>query len=34
MLLFGLSYNLGDQGQRKRPEPNFEFQQGGVETPQ
>ncbi len=32
--LLGLSYNLGDQGQRKRPEPNFEFQQGGIETPQ
>jgi outer membrane receptor protein involved in Fe transport len=32
--LFGLSYNLGDQGQRKRTEPNFEFQQGTVETPQ
>jgi outer membrane receptor protein involved in Fe transport len=32
--LFGLSYNLGDQGQRKRPDPAFDFQQGGVETPQ
>lgn len=32
--LFGLSYNLGDQGQRKRPEPNFEFQQGTVDTTQ
>jgi outer membrane receptor protein involved in Fe transport len=34
MFLLGLTYNLGDQGQRKRPEPAFEFQQGGVETPQ
>jgi outer membrane receptor protein involved in Fe transport len=32
--LFGLTYNLGDQGSRKRPEPAFDFQQGGVETPQ
>ena len=32
--LFGLSYNLGAQGQRKRPEPTFDFQQGTVETPQ
>jgi hypothetical protein len=34
MFLFGLSYNLGDQGQRRRPEPGFEFQQNPVETPQ
>jgi outer membrane receptor protein involved in Fe transport len=32
--LFGLSYNLGDTGQRKRPEPTFDFQQGAVETTQ
>jgi outer membrane receptor protein involved in Fe transport len=32
--LFGLTYNLGDQGGRKRPEPAFDFQQGGVDTPQ
>jgi len=34
MFLFGLSYNLGDQGQRRRPDPGFEFQQAPVETPQ
>jgi outer membrane receptor protein involved in Fe transport len=34
MVLFGLSYNLGDQGTRKRPEPGFDFQQGTGETPQ
>jgi len=34
MFLFGLTYNLGDQGQRRRPEPGFDFQQGGVDTPQ
>jgi hypothetical protein len=28
-LLFGLSYNLGDNGARKRPEPAFDFQGGG-----
>jgi len=33
-ILFGISYNLGNQGPRKRPEPNFDFQQGGGETPQ
>lgn len=32
--LLGISYNLGNQGERKRPEPNFEFQQGTVDTPQ
>ncbi len=32
--LFGLNYNLGAQGQRKRAEPTFDFQQGTVETPQ
>jgi outer membrane receptor protein involved in Fe transport len=34
ILLFGLTYNLGGQSGRRRPEPTFEFQQSGVETPQ
>jgi outer membrane receptor protein involved in Fe transport len=34
MVLLGLVYNLGGQGGRKKPEPSFDFPQGGVETPQ
>ena len=34
IVLLGLSYNLGSQGERRRPEPAFDFQQGGGETPQ
>ena len=34
IVLLGLVYNLGGQTGRKRPEPAFDFQQGGVETPQ
>jgi outer membrane receptor protein involved in Fe transport len=34
IVLLGLVYNLGGQTGRKKPEPAFEFQQGGVETPQ
>jgi outer membrane receptor protein involved in Fe transport len=34
MILFGLTYNLGVQGNRRRPEPSFEFQQGAPEVPQ
>jgi outer membrane receptor protein involved in Fe transport len=34
IVLLGLVYNLGGQTGRKKPEPAFEFQQGGAETPQ
>jgi outer membrane receptor protein involved in Fe transport len=34
IVLLGLVYNLGGQTGRKRPDPAFEFPQGGVETPQ
>lgn len=34
IVLLGLVYNLGGQTGRKRPEPAFDFPQGGVETPQ
>lgn len=34
IVLLGLVYNLGGQTGRKRPEPGFDFPQGGVETPQ
>ncbi|HLL29846.1 MAG TPA: TonB-dependent receptor [Allosphingosinicella sp.] len=34
VVLLGLSYNLGGQTGRKKPEPGFDFQQGGGETPQ
>jgi outer membrane receptor protein involved in Fe transport len=34
IVLFGLTYNLGSQGNRRRQEPAFEFQQTPVETPQ
>lgn len=34
IVLFGLTYNLGAQGGRRRPEPSFEFQQAPVETTQ
>lgn len=35
IVLLGLVYNLGGQSGRKKPEPAFDFQQGGgVETPQ
>jgi outer membrane receptor for ferrienterochelin and colicin len=34
IVLLGLVYNLGGQGGRKKPEPGFDFQQGGVDTPQ
>lgn len=34
IVLLGLVYNLGGQGGRKKPEPAFDFQQGGVDTPQ
>ena len=30
MILFGLSWNLGSQSGRRRPEPAFEFDQGGA----
>ena len=33
IVLLGLTYNLGSQNGRKRPEPGFEFQQG-AEVPQ
>jgi outer membrane receptor protein involved in Fe transport len=32
IVLFGLTYNLGTQGSRRRPEPTFDFQQ--ADTPQ
>jgi outer membrane receptor protein involved in Fe transport len=34
VVLFGLTYNLGGQGPRKRPEPAFDFSPGTGETPQ
>jgi outer membrane receptor protein involved in Fe transport len=34
IVLLGLVYNLGGQGGRKKPEPAFDFQQGGADTPQ
>jgi outer membrane receptor protein involved in Fe transport len=34
VVLLGLVYNLGGQGGRKKPEPAFDFQQGGVDSPQ
>jgi outer membrane receptor protein involved in Fe transport len=34
IILFGLSYNLGNQGGKKKPEPGFDFQPTGAETPQ
>ena len=34
IVLLGLVYNLGGQSGRKKPEPGFDFPQGGVETPQ
>ena len=34
IVLLGLVYNLGGQGGRKKPEPAFDFQQGGVDSPQ
>jgi outer membrane receptor protein involved in Fe transport len=34
IVLLGLVYNLGGQTGRKKPEPGFDFQQGGVDTPQ
>jgi outer membrane receptor protein involved in Fe transport len=34
MVLLGLTYNLGAQNPKRKQEPGFEFQQGGVETPQ
>jgi outer membrane receptor protein involved in Fe transport len=34
MVLFGLAYNLGNQGARKKPDPGFEFQSGAGDTPQ
>ena len=34
MVLFGLAYNLGNQGARKKPDPGFEFQSGAADTPQ
>ena len=34
IVLLGLTYNLGGQGERRRPEPAFDFQQGGGDTPQ
>jgi outer membrane receptor protein involved in Fe transport len=34
IVLLGLSYNLGSQGGRKKPEPGFDFQPTGGETPQ
>lgn len=34
IVLLGLVYNLGGQTGRKKPEPAFDFQQGGVDTPQ
>jgi len=34
VVLLGLVYNLGGQGGRKKPDPAFDFPQGGVETPQ
>jgi outer membrane receptor protein involved in Fe transport len=32
--LFGLTYNLGSQNGRRRPEPAFDFQQGAGDAPQ
>ncbi|HEY0111577.1 MAG TPA: TonB-dependent receptor [Allosphingosinicella sp.] len=32
--LFGLTYNFGNDGGRRKPEPGFEFQQGGGDVPQ
>lgn len=34
IVLFGLTYNLGSQSGRRRPEPGFDFQQGTGEAPQ
>ncbi|HEX8513035.1 MAG TPA: TonB-dependent receptor [Allosphingosinicella sp.] len=34
IVLLGAVYNLGGQSGRKKPDPAFEFQPGGVETPQ
>ena len=34
IVLLGLTYNLGGQNGRKRPEPGFEFQSGAGDTPQ
>jgi len=34
VVLLGLVYNLGVSGGRKKPEPAFDFPQGGAETPQ
>jgi outer membrane receptor protein involved in Fe transport len=34
IVLFGLTYNIGGQGPRKRPEPAFDFSPGSGETPQ
>ncbi|HEX8261384.1 MAG TPA: outer membrane beta-barrel protein, partial [Allosphingosinicella sp.] len=34
VILLGLSYNLGDQNPKRRPEPQFDFQQGGGEPVQ
>jgi hypothetical protein len=33
VILLGLTYNIGGQGNRRRPEPGFDFQ-GAGETPQ
>ena len=34
VVMFGLSYNLGGQTGRKRPEPAFDFSPGATDTPQ
>lgn len=34
VVLVGLTYNLGDQNPKRRPEPQFDFQQGGGEPVQ
>ena len=34
IVMLGLVYNLGGQGGRKKPDPAFDFPQGGVDTPQ
>jgi outer membrane receptor protein involved in Fe transport len=34
VILVGLTWNVGDQNPKRRQEPQFDFQQGGGETPQ
>jgi outer membrane receptor protein involved in Fe transport len=34
VILVGLSWNVGDRNPKRRQEPQFDFQQGGGETPQ